>query len=117
MINQELLQELVSFHVPQNRVVSLYLNTDSAQQPVETIKLQAKSLLKEANSHNEANVAAIDRYLNHDFDWTRPGLALFAATDEDFFRAYPVAVSFRNRIRIGQKPYIKPLAHFLDYYA
>jgi peptide subunit release factor 1 (eRF1) len=42
---------------------------------------------------------------------------MFSAATRDYFRAFPVAVSFRNRVRVGHKPYVKPLAHLLDHYA
>ena len=47
----------------------------------------------------------------------KPGLAIFAGAEGDFFRAYPVAVSFRNRLRVTSKPYVKPLAHLLENYS
>lgn len=117
MLNQELLQELVSFYTPEQKVLSLYLDADSSQQSIDAIKLQAKGLLKEVQSKHEKDTAVIERYLDHSYDWSKPGLAIFSAANDDFFRAYPVAVSFRNRVRIGHKPYVKPLAHFFDYYA
>jgi peptide subunit release factor 1 (eRF1) len=42
---------------------------------------------------------------------------MFANHDGTFFRAYPSAISFRNRVRTGPKPYVKPLAHLMDHYA
>ncbi len=117
MFSQELLQELVSYTAGNGGVLSLYLDVDSTQQSTDAIKLQAKGLLKEVQANHNQDVSAIEKYLDHNFDWTKPGLAIFSAEDGDFFRAYPVSVSFRNRLRIGQKPYLKPLAHFLDYYA
>lgn len=117
MLTQELLQELVSYTPGNGGVLSLYLNADSTQQSTETIKLQAKGLLKEVQAQHNQEVSAIEKYLDHAFDWSKPGLAIFSAENGNFFRAYPVSVSFRNRLRLGQKPYLKPLAHFLDYYA
>ncbi|MCA9962396.1 MAG: hypothetical protein KC443_25350 [Anaerolineales bacterium] len=117
MLSQELLQELVSFYTPEQKVLSLYLDADSSQQSIDAIKLQAKGLLKEVQSKHEQDTSAIERYLDHNYDWAKPGLAIFSAANDNFFRAYSVAVPFRNRIRVGHKPYIKPLAHFLDYYA
>ncbi len=44
-------------------------------------------------------------------------MALFCGENGDFFRAYPSPVAFRNRVRLGSRPYVKPLTHFLDHYA
>lgn len=117
MSSQEALQELVSYEAEEKDVLSLYLNTDNAQQPIDAIKLQAKGMLKEVQPTYQKDASAIETYLNHSYDWSKPGLAIFSSQGGDFFRAFPVAVPFRNRLRVGQKPYIKPLAHFLDYYA
>lgn len=118
MFTQELLQELVAYTASNGGgVLSLYLNADSTQQSTEAIKLQVRGLLKSVAVEHGPEVATIEKYLDHSFDWSKPGLAIFAAEQGGFFRAYPVAVSFRNRLRIGKKPYLKPLAHFLDYYA
>lgn len=117
MFTQDHLQELLDFSVGNSAVISIYLDTDCAQKPAEMTKLQVRGLLKELNGSNKDDAGVIERYLDHSFDWTKPGLALFSCASHDFFKAYPVAVSFRNRLRIGRKPYVKPLAHLLDNYA
>jgi peptide subunit release factor 1 (eRF1) len=117
MFTQDHLQELLSYSANGASVVSIYLNTDCSEQPAETIKLQVKGMLRELNGANEDDAEVIERYLDHSYDWAKPGLALFSCVPDEFFKAIPVAVQFRNRIRVGQKPYVKPLAHLLDYYA
>lgn len=117
MFTQDQLQELLKFNANGSNVVSVYLNTDCAEQPAETIKMQAKGLLKELEGPHAADGEAIEQFLNHSYDWDSPGLALFSSSQNDFFRAYPAAVSFRNRVRVGPRPYVKPLAHLLDHYA
>ncbi len=117
MITQEQLQELMAFNAGESSVVSVYLNTDTGEQSSETIKLQARSLLKEAGDNYPEDVEKIETYLDLSFDWTKPGLALFSCAGHDFFRSFPTAVSYRNRVRISNKPHVKPLAHLLEYYA
>lgn len=116
MITQEQLQELIAFDGGDSQVVSIYLNTDTGEQSSETIKLQARSLLKEAADFPK-DVEKIENYLDLSFDWTKPGLAIFSCAARDFFRSFPTAVSYRNRVRISSKPHVKPLAHLLEYYA
>ncbi len=117
MFDQAALQELLSFRAENGNVVSLYLNADVGQQPIDTIKRQARGLLRELQNGDGADANALEKYLEHAFDWSKPGLALFSCAGADFFRAYPAAVPFRNRIRVSRKPYVKPLAHLLDVYA
>lgn len=116
MITQEQFQELLSFNANDTKVLSLYLDTDTGEESVEAIKLKAKNMLRDVRGEEE-DVQAIETYLNHSFDWNAPGLVVFSSQGGDFFQAYPTAVSFRNRLRITPKPYLKPLSHLLDYYA
>ena len=81
MSSQELLQELVSFHVSNKAMLSLYLDADSTQQSIDAVKLQARGLLKGVQPDHEKDAAAIEAYLNHGYDWSKPGLALFSAAD------------------------------------
>ena len=69
MFTQELLQELVAYNPNQGNILSLYLDTDSTQQSIDTIKLQAKGLLKEVQANHSQETSAIERYLDHNFDW------------------------------------------------
>jgi peptide subunit release factor 1 (eRF1) len=115
MIKQEQLQELLSYKG--DKVLSLYLDTDCATESKETIKLQVRGMIKEMKLSQEKGAEAIEKYLDHSYDWSQPGLAIFTSADGTFFRDYPTAVSFRNRLRLGNKPYVKPLAHLMDHYA
>lgn len=112
------LQELLSFEVNGNKkVLSLYLNADISQDSRETIKQRAKSLLREAGPEFAEDAAVIERYMDHSYDWSKPGLAIFSCAAHDFLRIYPAGVAFRNRLRLQNKPYVKPVAHLLDFYA
>lgn len=118
MINQAQLNELLSYETQNGvQVISLYLDTDTAQESNETIKRQVKGMMREAGISQEGDLRAIETYLDHSYEWSSPGLALFCSNDGDFLRAFPAAVAFRNRVRTGHKPYVKPLAHLLDFYA
>ena len=116
MITQEDLQELLAFNAEGAQVLSLYLDADTSQQTSETIKLQVRTMLKDSDGF-DADAAGIERYLDFSHDWGIPGLAIFSCAPRDFFRAYPSAISFRNRLRTGRRPHLKPLSHLLDYYA
>lgn len=117
MFSQADLQELLSFNAGNDRVLSLYLNADVGEESRETIKLRVRSLLKEVGQQHAADVEAIERYMDHAHDWAKPGLAIFSCAAKNFFRVYPTAVAFRNRIRCNHTPYVKPIAHLLDHYA
>jgi peptide subunit release factor 1 (eRF1) len=117
MFSHEHMQELVSYDGNGENVVSVYLDTDSTRQSVEAIKLTARGLLKEVQPQHDKEAQTIERYLDHSYDWSKPGLALFCGKGGDFFRAYQSPVAFRNRVRLSARPYVKPLTHLLDHYA
>lgn len=117
MFTQDQLQDLLKFNANGEGIVSIYLDTDCSQQTAETIRLQVRGMLRELNGSYGQDAEIIERYLDHSYDWSKPGLALFSSAASEYFRAFPVAVSFRNRLRVGPKPYVKPLAHLLDHYA
>ncbi|MFQ5435757.1 MAG: hypothetical protein ACE5FD_12845 [Anaerolineae bacterium] len=117
MLNQEQFKELLTFQTDQEPVLSLYLGTDATKESIEITKRQVRGMLKESGLDQTAGAATIEKYLAHSYNWTKPGIAMFATADGRFFRDYPTAVSFRNRLRVGQRPYLKPLTHLLDHYA
>lgn len=119
MFTQANLDELLAFDTGDldTEVVSVYLNADPSENPIETIKLQLRGMLKELPPGHEEDIGKIEQHFDLVHDWSKPGVAIFSCAPLDFFRAYEVAVPFRNRIRIGNKPYVKPLLHFTKYYA
>ena len=117
MITQEQLQELLSYNSQGKPVLSIYLDTDSTSEPIDTIKLRVRGMLKEAQLKQVEEVEVVEQYLDTSYDWSKPGLAMFANHDGTFFRAYPSAITFRNRVRTGPRPYVKPLANLLDHFA
>lgn len=117
MFAEQQLQELLDFSANGAHVLSLYADTDLRHNPMETIKLQVKGLLREAKNDQPEDVEKIETYFDTHYDWKQPGVAIFSCAGHDFFKVYPVAVTFRNRMRVGSMPYVKPLAHFMEHYA
>jgi peptide subunit release factor 1 (eRF1) len=116
MFTEQNLEELLAFEAGDEEIVSLYLNADLAENPVETVKLQVRGLLKGLPDHLAKDASDIEQYFELEHDWGQAGVAIFSCSAQDFFRAYQVAVSFRNRIRTARKPYLKPLLHLMKYY-
>jgi peptide subunit release factor 1 (eRF1) len=118
MFTHDDLQELLDFSAgDESRVISVYLDTDTTHRTLDQIKLELRALLKDAGENQADDLAAIERYFEYTFPWTDPGAAVFSCAAQDFFRAYPTSISFRNRLRLSRKPHVKPLVHLLDHYA
>jgi peptide chain release factor subunit 1 len=113
MLTERDLRELLDFQ-GQSPVLSVYLNTEPAEGSADTHKLRLRSMLKEVDLPQD--VETVERYFDHEFDWSGRSVAVFSCSEEDFFRTYPLAVPLRSRVRVNERPYVKPLADLLDSY-
>lgn len=107
------LQELLKYQA-KYPLVSVYLNTDPVLGNADTHKMQLRAMLKEIESQEDIDV--ILRYFDHQHDWTGRSVAVFSCAVEHYFKAYPIAVALRSRVRVSDRPYFKPLADLLDSY-
>ncbi len=111
MFSEKDLRELLDYSAPAP-VLSLYLNTDPSQGNADAYKLRLRNLLKEVNLPQDESV--IERYFDHEFDWSGRSVAVFSAASQDFFRAFPLAVPVSDRVGVDERPAVKPLADLLD---
>lgn len=113
MLTESNLNELLEYKAA-SPVLSIYLNTDPTTGNSDAHKLQLRNMLKEVDL--EEDVRLVERYFDHEFDWRGRSVAVFSCAADDFFRAYSLAVPVRSRVRLGERPYFKPLADLLDSY-
>ncbi|OGN73588.1 MAG: hypothetical protein A2X25_14710 [Chloroflexi bacterium GWB2_49_20] len=113
MLTDHDLQELLNYSSPEP-MLSVYLNTDPAGGNSDAQKLQMRNLLEGVNLPDDQ--AAVLKHFEQLRDARGRGLALFSYAAGDFFRAYPLAVTLRSRVFVGDHPYVKPLADLLDAY-
>lgn len=117
MISEKELQELVDFQTKESSVLSLYLNVDPTQHTKDEYKLTLRSMLKGVTSEASAkDLAEVEKYFDFQYDWQGKGVVIFSCLDEDFWRAYPLAVPVENHVFVADSPYIKPLTDVLDEY-
>lgn len=113
MFTERDLQELLNLKAS-HPVLSVYLNTDPSEGSADFYRLRLRSMLKEVELPDD--VEAIERYFDFEFDWTGRSVAVFSCQPEEFFRAYSFAVPIRDRVRVSERPHVKPLADLLDAY-
>lgn len=113
MLSDKDFHELLAFK-PQKPVLSVYLNLEPVKGGVDTHKLQLRSMLKQVDL--PADIAAVERYFDHEFDWSGRSVAIFSCSARDWFRAHSIAVPLRSRVRVSERPHVKPLADLLDAY-
>ena len=107
MFSESDLRELAQISA-QSPVISLYLNTDPSLGNSDTHQLRAKSMLKDIPLPDD--LLAIQRYLDHEHNWSGRGVAVFSCAAQDFLRTYSLAVPVRNLVHVGDRPSVKILA-------
>ncbi len=113
MISEADLQELLDYQ-PDKPVVSIYLNMDPTEGNADVYKLRLRSMLKDIDLLED--VAAVMRYFDHEHSWSGRSVAVFSCAAQNFLRTYPLAVPVRSRVRVNDRPFVKPLADLLDSY-
>jgi hypothetical protein len=111
MLTENDLRELLDYHTGAT-VLSVYLNTEPTSGGAEVHKLHLRSMLKEVELPDD--VSRVERFIDHEFDWSGRSVAIFSCMEDDFFRAYTLAAPVRSRVRVSDRPHVKPLADLLD---
>jgi peptide chain release factor subunit 1 len=115
MLTESDLQELINFR-PTDLVLSVYLNVDPKAGSADTYRLQLRQLLKEFEGTSPRDTDAIKSFIEHQYDWSGRGLAIFSCAPEGFFRHFSFFIPIRNRARLMNRPYVKPLADLVNNY-
>lgn len=113
MLSETNLRELLEFSatVP---VLSVYLNTEPSEGNADAYRLRLRSMLKDVNLPED--VEAIEKYFQHEYNWTGKGVAVFSCSPQGFFRAYSLALPVQNLVHVGDHPSVRPLADLFDNY-
>jgi len=113
MLTDRDLKEILDFSCP-GAVLSVYLNTDPKEGNTEAHKLRLRRLVEEVDLPKDR--AAVLEYFEHARTWKGRSLAIFSCVGRVFLRAFPLAVPVASLARVGDHPYVKPLADLLDAY-
>lgn len=109
------LQKLIDYQ-PSHPVLSVYLNVDPTAGSADVYKLRLRQLLKPFEDSAPEDIEVILRFIEHQYDWKGRGLALFSCAADRYFRYFSMAIPLRDRARLLDQPYLKPLADLLDNY-
>ncbi len=113
MITDRDVQELLHYQ-PKHPVLSIYMDLDPTDGNADTHRLRLRSMLKEISLSQDSN--AVLQFFDHQYDWSGRSVAVFSCAPEHFMRVYPLAVPVRSRLRVSDRPHLKPLADLLDSY-
>jgi peptide subunit release factor 1 (eRF1) len=116
MFKQADLQELAGYQA-ETPILSVYLNVDRTERTTDEYKLALRQILKRVeDSAAPEDRAAVERYFEHEYDWSGRSVAVFSCTREGFWRAYSLALPIVSRAAVARKPYVSPLAALAETY-
>ncbi|MGD8814992.1 MAG: hypothetical protein PVI78_11020 [Anaerolineales bacterium] len=115
MLNEQDLKALVAYR-PGQPVLSVYLNADPSSSAADDYKLRLRQLLKQHEDNMPQDTEALIRFVEHEYDWSGRSLALFTCTADGFFRSFSLHIPLRDRARVHNRPYVKPLVDMWDNY-
>ncbi len=115
MFSEQDLQELISYR-SKYPVLSVYLNTDPSVGSADAYKLHLRQMLKDYDESALKDTESIERFVEHEYDWSGRGLAIFSCAKDGFFRSFSLSLPVRSRTRYLNRPYVKPLADLLTNY-
>ena len=109
MFDEQLLQELASVE-GSGPILSVYLNVDPLQHTPDEYRLILRDMLKQVEEEaDSADIDAVKRYVDLEYDWTGRGLIFFSRQADDIWYAISLAVAPRSGVTVASKPYISPL--------
>ena len=110
MFSEKDLRALLDYS-SQDRVLSVYLNTNPTEVQAEASKIKLRNLLKTVDLPEDSQV--IEQFINFEYDWAGKGLAVFSDQRGDFFDAYQFDVAVPDKIFVSHRPIIRPLVRLL----
>ena len=114
MFKQEDLRELAAY-TAQTPILSVYIDVDPTEHTTDEYRLSLRQMLREDSTLPE-DVAAVERFFNHEYDWSGRGVAVFSCVEEGFWRTYSLAVPVISGVTVARKPYVWPLVALLNAY-
>ncbi|MFL7790644.1 MAG: hypothetical protein AB8I69_00770 [Anaerolineae bacterium] len=116
MFKQDDLRELATYQA-QTPILSVYLDVDPIKYTTDEYKLALRQMLKRTEgTAAPEDIAAVERFFDHEYDWSGRSVAVFSCNNEDFWRAYSLVVPVTSRVATARKPYVWPLAAIVDAY-
>jgi len=116
MFKQRNLRKLAAYQA-ETPVLSVYLNVDPTERTTDEYKLALRHMLKQVEGlAAPEDRAAVERFFDHEYDWSGRGVVIFSNAEEGFWHTYALAVPVTSGVTVARKPYIWPLAALVDTY-
>ena len=110
------LRELAAYQA-ETQILSVYLNVDPTEHTTDEYKLALRQMLKGAQGiAAPEDMSAVERFFDHEYDWSGRGVVVFSGAEAKFWRTYSLAIPIASGVTVARKPYVWPLAALVDAY-
>jgi peptide chain release factor subunit 1 len=115
MIRENALKSLLEFTGDGAAVLTLYLTVDPAQRSKYQSRLRAKELLETDGARGVTqDVARIEEFLQHEFDWQAKGLVIFSCQPKKFWQVVRLPIPVVDAATVADKPYVRQLTEVIE---
>ncbi len=115
MLEKRNLQELVGY-AGDTPVLTLYVSTDLAREPKESVTLAVRNCLRELGTAlPQQQIERVQHFLDYEYDWEARGVAIFSA-GEDLWRTIPLPTPVATKAHYGDLPHLSELCDVVDRY-
>ncbi len=123
ILTRERFSTLASIECDQGPVVSLYVDLSPQNRHNDAWEIDLKTQAKEAlaaieDRHQQElvkrEVDRMDRWLENNASRMGRGAALFSCPERDLWWQISLPIALPTRLRVGRRPYIRPLARIRD---
>lgn len=120
MLSEREIQDLAQYNGA-SPIVSFYIVTDLTHHSKDAVKLMFKQSVKalqddKALPSAATGIAAVERFLEFEYDWQSLGVAVFA-NPEGLWKTVPLPAPVNTQGYVGSKPYVRVLSDLLDRFA
>ncbi len=114
MVTRTDIQTLIHRPYDGKRIMSVFLDTSVGSDN----KRHYRVFLDQQKSHCDEMVVPaferIDAWLEAEYNETNKGVAIFLEIDGDWIQGFQVSVHFENRLNVGERPVVGPLAEIVE---
>jgi len=116
MIDEKELRKLAKYQ-SDTPILSIYLNVDPTERTSEEYLLALRHMLEKVEEQaSTEDLAAVQQYFEHEYDWSGRGVVIFSCAASGFWRTYSLATPVASAVAIARRPYLSPLAALMNAY-
>ncbi len=115
-MDEQELRTLAAFQA-ETPILSVYLDVDPTKHTAEEYLLSLRHMLDTVRERAmKEDIAAVQRYFEHEYDWSGRGVVVFSGSVAGLWRAIALPIPVASGVTVARRPYLSPLVGLMDAY-